>query len=64
MRDRGAPTNWRAKSEEQVRTQKEIEQARGTHILESTGRRIGEDTEGKQVSEEHSLPREFRLTDK
>jgi len=61
---RGALTNWRAQTDGQVRTQKESEQVRGTHFLESTDGRTSQDTEGIQVSEGHSLPGERRRTDK
>jgi len=48
----------------QVRTWKESEQARGTHVLESADGRTSQDTEGIRVSKGHSLPGEHRWTDK
>jgi len=38
--DQGALTDWRAQTDGQVRTQKESEQVRGTHRLESTDRQV------------------------
>ena len=50
----GALTGWRAPKEGQVRTQKESEQWRGTHFLESTKGGSSEDTERKSAREGHS----------
>jgi len=36
----GALTDWRAQTDRQVRTQKEYEQARGTHVLEIADRQV------------------------
>jgi hypothetical protein len=60
----GALTFWRAQVEEQMRTQKESEQARGTHGLESTEGGTNEDTERKRASEGYSRPRACRGMDK
>ena len=41
----GALTNWRPQGEGQVRTQKETDQVRGTHILETAAGGTSQDTE-------------------
>jgi hypothetical protein len=51
---RRAPTNYRAKSEEQVRTPKRTQRATGTHFLSIAEERTSEDTERKSVSNRHS----------
>jgi len=56
----GGLTNWRSQRERQVRTQKQTEQARGTHHLEIAKGGTSDDTEANQASEGHSLPRESR----
>ena len=43
-----------------VRTQKEIDHARGTHKLETTGAEICQDTERNRPSEGHSQTRDGR----
>jgi hypothetical protein len=45
-------------------TQKEYEQARGTHKLKSTDRWISQNMEGIQVSKGHSQTEEHRQTDR
>jgi hypothetical protein len=62
--ERGALTDWRGQCDDQVRTRKESEWARGTHELEDTQQRTSENTERKRASEGHSLPEEGRATDK
>jgi hypothetical protein len=58
--ERGALTSWRAETEGQVRTRKDFEQAKGTHVLESADRGTSEDTERIQASEGHSRTGERR----
>jgi hypothetical protein len=47
-----------------MRTQKESEQARGTHVLESAEGWTSEDTERNRASEGHSRPGECIGRDK
>jgi len=60
LSESGTLTNWRVQMDKQVRTQKESEQARGTHFLESTDGWTSQDTKGILVSKGHSLPRDCR----
>src|SRR6266850_1457571 len=60
----GTLTNWRVQANRQVRTQKESEQARGTHFLKSADRWSSQDKEIIQASKGHSLPKEHRQMDK
>src|SRR6266850_2253219 len=60
----GALTNWRVWTDRQVRIQKESEQPRGTHFLESTDGWTSQDTERFQVTKGHSPTGEHRQTDK
>src|SRR5437879_5034517 len=64
MSQRGALTSWRAQTQRQVRTRKECEQARGTHVLESPDTETSQDTERMRASEGHSRPGEPRHRDK
>jgi len=50
--------------EGQVRTQKESNQVRGTHFLETTEGGKSQDTERKQPSEGHPQPKDHRRRDK
>src|SRR5580698_8952011 len=52
--ERGALTSWRPHREGQVRTQKESDRARRTHVLETASGGTSQDTERVRVSEEHS----------
>jgi len=52
--NQGALTDWRSQREGHVRTQKETNQPRGTHILEITERGTYQDTERNQPSKGHS----------
>ena len=60
----GALTSWRTQTQRQVRTWKECEPARGTHVLESPDTETCQDTERMQASEGHSHPGEPRYKDK
>src|SRR6267142_268650 len=60
----GAPTFWRVQRERQVRTQKQTEQARGTHQLESAEGETSQDTETNRASKGHSPTGECRGRDK
>src|SRR6266850_2159102 len=60
----GALTFWRVQRERQVRTQKQTEQARGTHILESAEGETSQDTETNRASKGHSQTGECRGRDK
>ena len=62
--EQGALTSWRPQREGQVRTQKESDQARGTHILETTEGGTSQDMERKQLSKGHSHPGDHRRRDK
>ena len=52
--ERGALTNWRQHQEEQVRTRKESDRARGTHILETASGGTTQETERIRPSKGHS----------
>jgi hypothetical protein len=58
--ERGALTSWRVVTERQVRTRKDFEQARGTHLLQSADRGTSQDTERIQASKGHSRTGERR----
>src|SRR6267142_680506 len=60
--EQGALTSWRAQTDGQVRTQKESNQERGTHILESADGQTSQDMERIQPSEGHSHTGECRWT--
>jgi len=62
--EQGALTNWRVQTDRQVRTQKESDQARGTHFLGSADGQTSQDTERVQPTEGHSQTEEHRWTDK
>jgi hypothetical protein len=51
-------------NDEKVRTWKDSNRAKGTHLLESADGQTSEDTERKWLSEGNSLPGEHRPTDK
>ena len=53
--EQGALTNWRPQQKGQVRTQKENNQASGTHKLETAERRKSQDMERKQPNGRYSL---------
>ena len=53
---RGALTPWRRKGERLIRTWKEIDRSRGTHVLERAEGGDHQDTERNQRSERHSRP--------
>ena len=55
---RGTLTPWRRHREGQVRIQKESDQARGTHELETTSGGTSQNTERIRLSEGHSHPGE------
>ena len=55
-----ALTSWRPQSSIVVRTQKESDKARSTHILETTEGGVCQDTERKQLSKRHLHPRDHR----
>ena len=59
----GALTSWRPQREELVRIQKEINQARGTHSLETTEGGTCQDTERRQPSKGHLHTRDHRGRD-
>ena len=63
MTEQGTLTPWRPQREEQVRTQKESNQTRGTHKLEITEGGTSQDTERKQPNKGHSLPGDHRGRD-
>jgi len=50
----GVLTLWRQQREEQVKTWEKGDQAKGTHILETTEEETGQDTEIKRSSKGHS----------
>ena len=52
--DRGTLTNWRWQREGLVRTWKETDQPRRTHILETAEGRTSQDTERNRLTEVHS----------
>ena len=54
--ERGALTNWRRQRKGLVRTRKETDRARRTHVLETAERGIFQDTERNRPTEAHSLP--------
>jgi hypothetical protein len=60
----GALTNLRAQTEKQVRTLKECEPARGTHVLEGPGRETSQNTERMQANKGHSQTGEPRQIDR
>src|SRR6266850_1096516 len=60
----GALTLWRVQMDGQVRTWKESDQSRGTHILKSADRQTSQDMERILLAEGHSHTRECRRTDK
>src|SRR6266850_417191 len=49
--ERGALTSWRAQMDGRVRTRKESNRARGTHILESADRQTSQAMERNRPSE-------------
>ena len=63
MTKQGALTLWRPQREGQVRTQKESDQTRGTHSLETTEGGTSQDMEREQPSKGHSLPGDHRGRD-
>ena len=60
---RGALTFWRGQKEGLVRTRKEADRARGTHILETAEGGTGQNTERNQPSEAHSHTEDRRGRD-
>jgi hypothetical protein len=58
---RGALTGCRAQSKGPVRTAKESQLARGTHLLSITERGTGQDSKGKPATDGHSHPVEQRV---
>ena len=58
--DRGPLTSWRRQTEELVRTPKESDRPRPTHILETADRGTCQDTERIRPTEAHSLPGDGR----
>ena len=62
--NQGALTDWRPQREGQVRTQKETNQPRGTHFLETTKGETCQDTERSQPSKGHSISGDHRGGDK
>jgi hypothetical protein len=57
----GAITIWRAQAEGQIKTRKECERARDTHILESADRGTSQDRKGcERVRGTHELERRER----
>ena len=56
--ERGVLTNWGRHREEQVRTRKESDRARGTYELETSSEGTSQDTERIRLSEGHSHPGE------
>jgi hypothetical protein len=61
--ERGPLTNWRRQKEGPVRTRKEIDRVRGTHILETAEGGTCQDTETNRSSEGHSLSGDGRGRD-
>jgi hypothetical protein len=61
--ERGALTLWRQQREGLVRTRKETDQARGTHVLETAERATCQDTKRNYPNEGHSLPGDGRARD-
>jgi hypothetical protein len=49
-------TDWKARRKGQVKTIKESERVRGTHVLESASGGTSQGTTRKRVSERHSHP--------
>src|SRR6267142_1397843 len=64
LTERGALTSWRVQMDRQVRTWKESNRVRGTHILESTDGQTSQDMVRIQQSEVYSQTGECRWTDK
>jgi hypothetical protein len=62
--ERGALTDWRAPTEEQVRTRKQSEQAKGAHQLESADGGTSQNMQTIRASERDSLAGERRQRDK
>jgi hypothetical protein len=62
--ERRAITNWRARTEEQVRSAKETKREMGTHSLESADGGTSENGKRNRESDEKSLPREHRRRNK
>ena len=61
--NQGALTLWRPQREGHVRTQKETNQPRGTHKLETTEGGTCQDTERNQPTKGHSPPGDHRGRD-
>ena len=61
--DRGALTNWRRQWEELVRTRKETDRPRRTHVLEKAEGGTCQDTQGNRPTEAHSRPGDDRGRD-
>ena len=61
---RGALTNWWAQIQRQVRTWKECEPTRGTHVLKSTDTETSQDVERTRASKGNSQTGEIRYRDK
>jgi hypothetical protein len=59
----GALTSWRRQREGLVRTRKESDRARRTHVLETAEEGICQDTERKRPREGHSRPENGRGRD-
>jgi len=62
--NQGALTSWRPQRGEHVRIQKETNQPRDTHFLETTEGGTCQDTERNQPTKGHSLPGDHRGRDK
>jgi hypothetical protein len=63
--EQGTLTNWRVQTDRQVRTQKESDQVRGTHSLESTDGQTSQesqDTERIQPKGTHFLKNAYGQT--
>ena len=58
LTERGALTSWRRQRDEIVRTRKEFDRARGTHVLESAENGTCQGTKRNQLSKGYSLPRD------
>ena len=54
--ERDALTNWRQQREGLIKTRKETDRVRGTHVLETAERGICQDTERSRPSKVRSLP--------
>ena len=61
--DRGPLTSWRRKTERLVRTPKQSDRPRPTHILETADRATCQDTETIRPTEAHSHPGDGRQRD-